>query len=388
MTFEEIINTVSAQDIYGYKGGNAIQDSIALVGRLIVKAHVAWDEFPTHLQNRFKKRIEQLYENPPTDNVSLLKELARVILCNIPDGHTGIFDERGKYILTKEEIYSVKDAVVERVPETQVGEHSVYTLATHKDYTSLFFKHHNQNGFGLFETVCNGQRIGVIALSEYYPFPDYGSKDYECFLGALKEHGKKWDYIIYDVRGNYGGSSFIIDDIATFLYGSHVPFIEGFRIPKTAEARVLHEHHFNQTQVNEIYKDEKAPFYELKLPPIQPFDARKGIAKPIYILTDRNVCSTTEFVCGLKAHPHVKFVGENTRGCFVYANVRLIPLPCGGQIKMGTFRFNVNFPEGIGHEPDIHTPAGQDAFAHVLSIIDKNVLRNKQIIAEIKKQEK
>ncbi len=385
MHFEEIINTVSVDDARQYTGSDPTRDSIALFARLVANGHVAWHEFSEETRNRFKKHVEELYQNPPTNNTDLLKELGRTLLRSIPDNHAGIFDTAKRRALSDAEIHALTDAVIEKVPQTHVGSNAAIELPGRNGITQLFLKKYiakhetpTAQTMAIFEKNQNGQRVGIVALTDC-PQPEWFKNGLNDFFNTLETHSKTWDAVIVDVRGNLGGNSEIIERISKHLYGSEPPFITGAFLRRTPEARLFQEQKFNERTVNTIQNSGPAnQLFESNLPPQRETNKKEPFKHPVYILTDRKTSSSAEFICGLAAHPKATFVGENTCGCFVYGNVAMTPLPCGGYLKLGVFRFKVNLTEGIGHAPDIKL-GNVNALDYTLNLIDKKAARHKQL---------
>ena len=380
--FDEIINSVSINDLEESDNSESLKLNIALFARFIVKAHVFWDKFPKHLKCKFSKEIENLYNNPPMNNNDLLKAMEIILLRCLPDNHCFIKDSNGQKVLSQDEIHSIKDPVVDKYPQTHVGQNTVFSLQNDPDCNTLIRWENGKDAIGIFEKIENGQKIGIVSLS-YCPQPNNSPNILKDFINTFESNLKNWDCIILDVRGNRGGNSAVIEQISNKLYGNDVVFCSSQSLRMTPEAKFLQNIKFSHPQNNKklhnIYNHTKTPYYHSPYREETLFNAEKGFNKNVYIIIDRATSSSAEYVCGLYKHPKVKYIGENTCGCGEFGDVVHLRLPCGGILQMGVWKYNThcNIQEGIGWTPTYSTPHGKDAFSHCLEIATRDFAETK-----------
>lgn len=376
--FNEIINSVSVNDLTELSNSDKIKLSIALFARFMVKAHVGWDEFPDKLKHKFSSKIEHLYHNPPQNNQELEKAMEIILLRCIPDNHCSILNANFQKVLSEDEAGLITDAVVNKHPQTHVGQNTVFTLQGNPEYNILSLRKNGKEAIGIFEKDENGGKIGIISLS-YCPHPNEVECNLKNFIQTFENNLKNWDCVIWDVRGNRGGNSFIISEISNKLYGNTVLFCSSQSLRMTPEAKYLHKIKFSNPQdikkLYEIHSHIKTPYYVIPGKEETQFNAQKGFNKPVYIITDRRTSSSAEYVCGLYKHPKVKFVGEHTCGCGEFGDTVHLRLPCGSILQMGVWRYNIRcqIKEGIGWAPTHPTTRGKDAYALCLQIARKDL---------------
>lgn len=126
--FNEIIHSVSVNDLIEPGNSDTMKLSISLFARFMVKAHVGWDEFPDKLKHKFSAEIENLYDNPPQNNKELEKAMEIILLRCIPDNHCSILNADSQKVLTEDEARLITDSVIDKFPQTHVGQNTVFTL--------------------------------------------------------------------------------------------------------------------------------------------------------------------------------------------------------------------------------------------------------------------
>lgn len=381
--FNEIIHSVSVNDLTEPSSSETIKLSIALFARFIVKAHVGWDEFPDKLKHKFSSKIEHLYHNPPQNNQELEKAMEIILLRCIPDNHCSILNASFQKVLSEDEVRLITDTVSDKYPQMHVGQNTVFTLQDSPEYNILSLRKKGKEAIGIFEKNENGEKIGIISLS-CCPQPNDLGCNLKDFIQTFENNMKNWDYVILDVRGNRGGNSFIISEISNRLYGNTVGFCSSQSLRMTPEAKYLHKIKFSNPQdtkkLYEIYSQIKTPYYVMPCKEETQFNAQKGFNKPVYIITDRRTSSSAEYVCGLYKHPKVKFIGENTCGCGEFGDTVHLRLPCGSILQMGVWRYNIRcrIKEGIGWSPTHPTTREKDAFFECLEMIKKDYENTKR----------
>jgi C-terminal processing protease CtpA/Prc len=108
-----------------------------------------------------------------------------------------------------------------------------------------------------------------------------------------------------------------------------------------------------------------------------PLDPGKLYKGPLYFLVDRACGSSCESMLEIfKAHPRTRVIGENTAGAIHFCPVdEHLVLP-NSQIHVEmSDQYNHyadgRFVEKNGYAPDVRVPAGQDAMAVALDLLQK-----------------
>lgn len=383
--FEKIISSVNLDEIPNEKqppidDKETIQKSIALFGRLVANGHVNWPYFPNSYKEKFKKGIIALYNTPPKTTNDMLKEMETLLLKSIPDNHTFILNNQNNRVLNSQTAQTIEDAVIDKYPTTNVGKNACFSLPDDTNAQTLYFEQNAQgHTMGLFAKQVNGKKLGVIALSKC-PQPNDPAFDFKAFLSTLDQHLSTFDGVVFDVRGNEGGNSKIIQEISSRLYGNIPSFLKATHLRTTDEAKIIHQHKFSgfEATLNRMYNSANEQGYVTNQNPNQeekPFNPEKGFNKPVYVLADRRTSSSGEYVFALQKHPKVKFLGENSCGCGEYGDTTGIPLPAGGVLVTGVFinEMYPSIPEGIGKEPTHPTQKGMDALCHAMAEFKKDL---------------
>ena len=183
-----------------------------------------------------------------------------------------------------------------------------------------------------------------------------------CLVQTLKKNYQNWDGIIIDVRGNYGGTSIALDEIAQTLCGEKVPYCLESKKRHTKEAELR--------EVVSTHTQEQ--------PKWTPRSFQKQGNQPVLVLMDGQTASSAEAIVPMLQHyKGATFIGENTMGCCQYGGVKPVPLPCGGILHIGTvFRtYEKGMVECVGHRPDIEC-SGRDALQVAFEQIENNKTLN------------
>ena len=212
------------------------------------------------------------------------------------------------------------------------------------------------------ECTRGSQTFGVLGIPDcavYWGTPKEkaGKERLNCLVQAFKENYQNWDGIIIDVRGNYGGSSIAMEEIAKILCGEKAPYCLQSKKRKTKEAALR--------EIASTHTQEQAEWTSK--------DFEKQSNQPIFVLMDGQTASSAEAIVPMLQHyKGVTFIGENTMGCCQYGGIKPVPLPCGGVLHIGTvFRtYEHGIVECVGHTPDIDC-TGRDALQVALEQIDQ-----------------
>ncbi len=380
--FDKIIEHASLDEIPAEKqplsdDKKKIQKSIALFARLIANGHVNWPYFPDSYKERFKQGIVELYNTPPENGAQTLKEMETLLLKSIPDNHTFILNNQNRRVLNSQSAHEIEGTVIDKYPTTHVGENSAFSLPNEANTETLCLQKNTQgHTLGLFSKQVNGKKLGIIAISKC-PQPNDSAFDFNAFLSTVDANLNNFDGVVFDVRGNEGGNSFIINEINKRLYGDMPSFLKAKHMRTTDEAKIIHQHKFPgfEATLNRMYQSANEQGYVTDLVQEEiPFNLEKGFNKPVYVLADRMTSSSGEYVFALQNHPKVKFLGENSCGCGEYGDTTGIALPAGGLLVTGVFinEMYPNIPEGIGKTPTHPTIQGKDALAHAMAEFKKD----------------
>ena len=209
--------------------------------------------------------------------------------------------------------------------------------------------HQKRNNYGFEKVERLPGNIGYLVINEFV-YPELAGETAVHAMSFLADT----DGLIIDLRNNYGGSSFMVTFIASYLFDGSQP-----------------------VHINDIYwrfYDTTQSFWSLPFVPGKRF----GASKPVYLLTSRNTGSgAEEFAYSLQAINRVKIVGEKTGG---KANP--------GSIHRVNDHFQVFIPNGrpinpitkdnwndIGVLPDIESYSGE-AFEKAYQLLLQQLLQH------------
>ena len=357
LTFEEIINTISFEDIErsfdapdqsGLMTRENQQYDIARIGRLIAKGHVGYNLWDETIRQKFENSIEKFYNgNLKTISVKDFCLKLDKVLQKLPDEHLKISPSKGN-LLPRELNHVAVGNNICRDKKWEISE-------------------------------INGGNTAVIAL------PELGNTLPNEWLQFSKEldrklfnsdGSEKYDSLVIDIRDNPGGASIPFELLAKKLYGNEVAPFEKSVYRDTREAdyirmingEISKDAYQQRIQVHQ-YSDELVSICDYSSHKEKhPAFAKGGYKRPIAILTNRNTASAGESLCQfLKHHPGVTYIGENTAGCYAEISGESVSGKFGYGVKIGSthaFFEKGEVFERKGFPVDINT-SGQDAFAYV-----------------------
>lgn len=187
----------------------------------------------------------------------------------------------------------------------------------------------------------------------------------ETFFEQKKEN--KWQHIIFDFRGNTGGDSEIIKEIAERMSGEQVRYADKEELVNTTAAH---------KKISEGYGLETETHYTS-----QPGDKFTG---SIYVLQDQYNASATEgAIFMLSQLPKAKTIGEKTAGCFAGGATTRLEMP-EGTLSIGTVyreRFDKEgqpIKEKEGMHPTLPC-AYNKAFDKALDEISESIKRMRRV---------
>lgn len=356
LTFEEIINTISFEDIEkssdtpaqsGLMTKEDQQKDIAGIGRLIANGHVGYNLWDETTKQQFENSIAEFYNgNLETTSVKDFCIKLDNVLQKLPDEHLKISPSKGNLLPRDPNYVAVGHNICKdkkwEISETNAGNTAVIALPA----------------------------LGNTSPNEWLQFSN--ELDKKLFN---PDGSEKYDSLIIDIRDNPGGASIPFELLAKKLYGNEVAPFEKSVYRDTKEAdyiRMINGEISKDTYQHRIqthqYSDTLVPIcdyssHQNKYPPF----AKGGYKRPISILTNRNTASAGESLCQfLKHHPGVTYIGENTAGCYAEISGESVRGKFGYGVKIGSthafFEKGETF-ERKGFPVDINT-SGQDAFAY------------------------
>lgn len=357
LTFEEIINTISFEDIERsseeFVQSRVMtkedqQRDIARIGRLISKGHVGYDLWNEAIRSEFESSIAEFYnDNLETMSVKDFCIKLDKVLQKLPDEHLKISPSRGNLLPREPNQVAVGNNICKN-KKWEISE-------------------------------IDGKNTAVIAL------PELGNtlpNEWLQFLEELdrrlfnSDGSEKYDSLIIDIRDNPGGASIPFELLAKKLYGNEVAPFEKSVYRDTKEADYIRM--INGEISKDVYRQRVQNHqYSGDLVSVCDYSSHKekypafvkgGYKRPISILTNRNTASAGESLCEfLKHHPGVTYIGENTAGCYAEISGESVRGKFGYGVKIASTR--AFFEKGEifekkGFPVDINT-SGQDAFAYV-----------------------
>lgn len=183
------------------------------------------------------------------------------------------------------------------------------------------------------------------------------------------------EFLIIDLRGNRGGDNDTALYISTLLWGGKIPTREkryqlnsplAFILRANDERKNSNESgYLNYLQMADRLKSPDPAYLIDKTQFEKPFEISaltsqdRIYGKPVLILSDReNGSAGEEMIMALKHHPHVKILGENSKGIFHFGNAGFFQLPYSGiEVHSSTYYNKIignDFVEKIGFAPQLH----------------------------------
>ena len=420
--FENIIYSLSKEDLIATPKTKQQNEQLTLseqrnmlayIGRFFYNAHGGFATenpdivFPDAVKQKFIKEFLKLYDSDQEKTLrDNLKDVFKFLMTCVPDNHANLFDSNGAFFhLTPEEnkqfVIELKDILKkDDLDSCQRGKIERYLSQPHQVGQNIV----KQSVEGLSPSAegiqwktgtleKDGKEFFVVGISSFAAFnQETGAFDkslIDDFTTLAKELSKKEykdkDGLIIDLRGNRGGWPYIGDYLARSLYGNTVTSGGNSLKRDTLEREIVSSHmrgSFEQDKNNIVQKDFSGKTVENKVEKWTdafPFNSQQGMISPIIVLTDRDTGSNAEATCEkLAAHPCVKFIGENTKGCLQFGGAptgtTALPLPYGGRlgISLGACSSSIiqGRYEGIGIVPDYKTSKGCDALSHAIELFD------------------
>ncbi|MBP3545416.1 MAG: hypothetical protein J6J82_03880 [Alphaproteobacteria bacterium] len=324
-----------------------VRHEVSVFARVLINIYCGWPFHNEVLKRKILKTLVDIHRNTKDMTSAELLEQLRPAIEIIPDNHINL----------RMLGYDMGVRTTLRKPRPNVGKNIASGKKFHTEQRS---------------------DIGIIAVPTLSGWTD---DEQQIFEEQWRTILPRSEILIIDLRGNGGGNSKPLSDMADYILGDeNFPFARRQYIRNNPDANAVKKLYrqsigtkFNIKSTTDpiIYEDNSNDDILPK------FDAtRAGFNGPIYILIDSGVMSSGELICTLlRNHPKAKFIGTNTRGGEVYGyNYAYILLP------HSHIRFNVGcvyrelFTENFelnGYEPDIKCLDGTDAFAVVMAEIEK-----------------
>lgn len=376
--FDEIINTVSPDEMRNPPPSEERGKNIAVFARFIANAHPGWPSFPEEIRDRFRREIENLYNRNGNGPENLLKEMEKTLIRSIPDNHAFILNPDKSRALDENESAAVNGKIIDKAPTPETGDNSAYSLAETPACKTLFRSGTEDFPLAIFEKRDrSGNKIGIVSLTKCPP-PGDEKYNSEALKKVFADNYGKWNAVVLDVRGNEGGNADVINFVNEKLCGSPPRYFRRQEMRTTPEAKILQEQKYNRAFLDRLHAQNPEGYKSPEF--TEPdFSAGQGYDGNIYVLTDRRTGSSAEFVSGLRRHPKVKYVGENTHGCGEYGDTATALLPNGGYLNMGIYKNELfaGIREGEGLAPTHRTPPGRDAFDHCMQLMQYDFARER-----------
>ena len=361
LSYQQIVESISLDDMMASVAPSketlmSVDDQkreLAIVARMLTKAHAGYDSFDEQKRLQFEESIEQFYNDisHDVDVASFYKRLDKSLQI-LPDEHLKIegklFVRDPNIVLAGSNICDDKSKKWE-IKSAEDGKTAVIALP----------------------------RLGLANPDEWLAFSQ--ELDEKLFN---KDGSEKYEALVIDIRDNPGGAAVPFEILAKKLYGNDVaPFEKSMR-KDTKEADYLR--FINGEISRETFEDRlKNHTYSGKMVEICDYSshaadfpafAAGGYKKPIVVLTNRGTASAGESLCQfLKHHPGVTYVGENTAGCYAEISGEPYKGKFGIGVKIGTthavFENNEVF-ERKGFPVDIDT-SGKDAYAYTMAHLEE-----------------
>lgn len=218
--FDEIINTVSPDEMRNPPPSEERGKNIAVFARFIANAHPGWPSFPEEIRDRFRREIENLYNRNGNGPENLLKEMEKTLIRSIPDNHAFILNPDKSRALDENESAAVDGKIIDKAPTPETGDNSAYSLAETPACKTLFRSGTEDFPLAIFEKRDrSGNKIGIVSLTKCPP-PGDEKYNSEALKKVFADNYGKWNAVVLDVRGNEGGNADVINFVNEKLCGS------------------------------------------------------------------------------------------------------------------------------------------------------------------------
>lgn len=190
--FEEIINTVSPDEMRNPPPSEERGKNIAVFARFIANAHPGWPSFPEEIRDRFRREIENLYNRNGNGPENLLKEMEKTLIRSIPDNHAFILNPDKSRALDENESAAVDGKIIDKAPTPETGDNSAYSLAETPACKTLFRSGTEDFPLAIFEKRDrSGNKIGIVSLTKCPPPGDekYNSEALKKCLPTTTANG-------------------------------------------------------------------------------------------------------------------------------------------------------------------------------------------------------
>ncbi|MBP5533950.1 MAG: hypothetical protein J6Y03_00375 [Alphaproteobacteria bacterium] len=419
--FENIINSLSEKDLIVLENPKAKDEvltlseqrkMLAFMGRFLYNGHGGFADgnpdivFPEKVRDDFIHAFLKLYQQETPKTVDeILADIFKLQMKHIPDNHFNVLNSDGSaYQLPAEEEKDFQRELRELlkkddIDKCQRGKIERYLSVSNQVGTNFANRQElpqnlsDQTSGIQWKTGIvnqNGHKVYVVGISSFAAFDENGKfkkelvDDFTNLAVHLSKQGfQKSDALVIDLRGNRGGWPYIGDYLARTLYGNTVTSGGASLMRDTLERALISAYmkkssaEEKQEIVNRSFSGKTKEIKGEKWTDTYPFNPELGFNKPVFVLTDRDTGSNSEATCEkLAAHPYVRFIGENTKGCLQFGSAptgdSALPLPFWGKvsISLGASASDTiqGRYEGIGIAPDY--PVKQDALDFVIENFD------------------
>ena len=303
---------------------------------------------------RFKEATAQI--DTSLDSNEQLKLLSDTIQKYVPDNHVSIKDVSGKNL--KQPPFTHKRENLSTQDLTALGIKDIISIQVQKEKDPWIIG------------TIHGTRTGVVSIPSFggnIEEQDQARKEFINTFFSQKEQNK-WQNIIFDFRGNTGGDSEVIKEIAERMFDNSVEYANKSEILNTQAAQKKKE------EGRSLKETLTSASHYLSLSPTDKF------LGSIYILQDEYNASATEgAIFMLSQLPKSTTIGENTSGTFAGGATTELPLSHGSLIIGTEYRERYDksgkqIKEKEGMVPDIFC-SSQKSFAKAVNIISEQSTR-------------
>ncbi len=306
-----------------------VRHDTAVLGRILINGYCGWPYHDEIVKRKVLMILDRIFTDAHDMSSNSYFSLIKDVLVDIPDNHICmVLDKQVARIGMQKPGANVGDNIAR-------GEQSCVKTMMRADNIAVI-------GFA---AMCNIDQVGQI-------------------LQNFRDDIRRSDALIVDVRGNSGGNSYFSDHLAWQLCGAQVQSARAVFIRNNPDAaRVIQSNPYILDDIRDRHFHSDPVRFDNAAD--VPVDMTRGYNRPVYILTNRGTASSAEmFVARMKQHPHVRLVGENTKGCEVFGNMGTVFLPHSRIVVRVGIQYRElewdNF-ETNGFVPDIRVADGMDA---------------------------
>ena len=327
----------SLQNVEQLLNKDEVKHDVSTYARILINVYCGWPFHKDIIKRKVLKKLLDIYHSDQDMTALELFNRLKDVVAAIPDNHIWLgFNDTQARCSFKRDYKNVGKNLAK--PNTLV-------------------------------TELRPDNVAVIAFRRMYPDKWVGEQ-----LLTFKDSLDNSSALIVDLRGNGGGSSEYSDALAKYLYGDNVRSTKRTFVRNNPDAaRFLPMVRPNGCWWDNVKGDSDPMACNEK--PMTKFNADKGYAKPVYILTDGHTGSSSEmFLLRMIHHPYVRVVGDNSAGMERFGNMGTGFLPVSNiifSVGLNYRELEIDNFELHGYKPDIMCKDGQDAFDVAMADLSK-----------------